>query len=103
MSDRLHADRIGGQVVIMKDKEISFCHDTKYYTDYSKDKFQGNYHDMPGNFSGATTRVTGAKSEYYSVSKDNHQAIAKKKCLSCGETDLKPECKYCPNCGKIFI
>lgn len=67
--------------------------------DYSKDKFQGNYHDFPPWNSGASvTGVPRTESEMYHSSSGT-----KKKCLSCETDDLKPEYKYCPNCGLLFI
>jgi hypothetical protein len=68
--------------------------------DYSKDKFQGHWHDLPPGNSG-TSSVAGVprtESEIYHSSSG-----VMKRCLSCSTDDLKPEYKYCPNCGLLFI
>ena len=75
--------------------------------DYTKDAFQSNRHygQITGPATG--TGLPRAKAEYYSVSKNpgqaSSEAIAMKKCLACDTDDLKPEYKYCPNCGRIFV
>lgn len=32
----------------------------------------------------------------------NSSCVARMKCLTCGEMDLKPIYQYCPNCGRKF-
>lgn len=45
-----------------------------------------------------------AEFEYYAVSVSGRsgQAVAKMKCLECGESNLDPKYQYCPMCGRMF-
>jgi len=44
-----------------------------------------------------------ANFQYYTgSSKYGNTTIAFKKCLACGESDLKGTYKYCPMCGRKF-
>lgn len=77
--------------------------------DYNKDAFQGNNHY--GISSGSSSvdqyhEILKTDRTFYSVSRNPELAISdsitKCKCLYCGESDIKGEYKYCPNCGKKF-
>lgn len=74
-------------------------------TDYLKDEFQGCNHY--GMITWSTAETLNANREFYSVPKNPNMAISdaisKCKCLSCQADDLKPEYKYCPNCGRLFL